>query len=98
MTLLAARSGTETLTAYSTLAAVVVALGVALTPAFHRWWSRPRLEVEVGNGLPFARTIASGDTYLRFQVRNTGRGNAIAVSARVTGWWCKSGQVPLPTP
>lgn len=68
--------GTEEITAYATVAAVVVALIVPLVGRAVHWWSRPRLEVSFSNAYRYCRlipdAIRSDVWVVRLKVENTG--------------------------
>lgn len=84
------------LSAVGTLAASVIALAVAVGPLlWRRYWRRPKLEVQVGAGEPWARlTKLVGDgeqqVWLRIEVKNEGRAEARNVRTVVHAWYERS--------
>jgi hypothetical protein len=77
----------DTLTAYGTLAAVVVALGIAVAPLVWRQFTRPRLSVEFANRPPFRRRASREhgeivSAYFRVRVVNHGWATAEDVTGR----------------
>lgn len=91
---------TDQVTAWSTLAAVIAALGIALAPALGRRFRRPTLEVTVGDLEPHRLSIWEGTGHglagssLRVQVRNAGRRTATDVRARLQAAWIRTPNDP----
>jgi hypothetical protein len=84
--------GPDVWSALGTVGAVVVALGIALSPPVWRWLCRPRLRFDLGETEPHVRPARSGGIehtkmYLRLGVVNTGHLEARRVRAIVSDWW-----------
>ena len=84
--------GPDVWSALGTVCAVVVALGIAVSPPVWRWVCRPRLNLDLGETEPHVRPARSGGVehtglYLRVGVVNTGRLKARRVRAIISDWW-----------
>ncbi|MGO9027359.1 MAG: hypothetical protein ACLQOZ_01825 [Acidimicrobiales bacterium] len=87
------------LTAFGTVGAVLVALGLSIVPGIRRRLRRPKLQFEFGNTEPLTRIDLSpteravigggfnGDLLVRAMVRNGGRSEARRVRVQVQAWW-----------
>jgi hypothetical protein len=89
---------TATVTAWATVAAVVVALGGSFGTVLWRWWRRPRLKITFGNQPPLL-TLEPSETnpqwqYVRAKVENKGKRGAGHVRAQITGSWVHGSTVP----
>lgn len=84
--------GPEAWSAFGSLAAVVVALGIALGPVVWRWVRRPILRFDLGETEPHVRPERSGINpasamVLRVGVANRGRLEARRVRGLISAWW-----------
>jgi hypothetical protein len=84
--------------AIGTVGAVIVALTLALWPAFRTRQRRPKLALKVSGVEPHCVAIAGArsvaeEVVLRVEVRNDGKTSARTVTAKVTDMWIKD----LPT-
>jgi hypothetical protein len=85
----------EWLTAIGTVGAVVVALGLAIVPAFLKWLARPRLQVIVGQQEPHLRVVLESEDVVvgqrvRLEIGNCGRREAEKVQVFLRNWWVKT--------
>ncbi len=81
------------MTAIGTDGAVLVALGLALLPALRSRLRRPILDLAVGDHEPHVRAEWQRSllqaVVLRIEVRNVGKGDAVAVRAQTRRCWLK---------
>jgi hypothetical protein len=84
---------TEDITAWSTLAAVLVALGLSIVPRIWSYFRRPQLELIIGKEAPhriakWTKNFTAEGAEIRLQVRNkVGRTTATNVRIRLQSIW-----------
>jgi hypothetical protein len=85
-------------TAWATVAAVVVALAGSVGVGFWRWINRPELWIEFGNIAPLytlePTTMAPEWNVIRARITNKGQAGASGARAQITGVWFKAESRP----
>jgi hypothetical protein len=87
----------DVLSTFATLAATLLALYLAASRPIIARWKRPKLEIRLGETEPHVRSILESHplqldgAFLRLEVANVGRSDALLVRMVATRWWEHAG-------